>query len=142
MHLHLPAGATPKDGPSAGITMALALYSLANKKKIRSTLGMTGELSLTGKVLPVGGIKEKVLAAKRAGLKEIILPFSNEKDLKDVPDNVKSGLNIVPVKWIEEVLTLALEKLPKKITAAQDEDVSTPMKGSNEDSGAENIAAH
>ena len=82
VHLHLPAGATPKDGTSAGITMALALYSLATNKKINPTLAMTGELSLTGKVLPVGGIKEKVLAAKRAGIKKIILPKQNEKDLK------------------------------------------------------------
>ncbi len=110
VHLHLPAGATPKDGPSAGITMALALYSLANKKKIRSTLGMTGELSLTGKVLPVGGIKEKVLAAKRAGLKEIILPFSNEKDLKEVPERHRKGLKFYPVKHFDEVLKIAFPR--------------------------------
>jgi len=113
VHLHLPAGATPKDGPSAGITMALALYSLANKKKIRSTLGMTGELSLTGKVLPVGGIKEKVLAAKRAGLKEIILPFSNEKDLKEVPERHRKGLKFYPVKHFDEVLKIAFPRKRK-----------------------------
>ncbi len=110
VHLHLPAGATPKDGPSAGITMALALYSLANNKKIRTTLGMTGELSLTGKVLPVGGIKEKVLAAKRAGLKEIILPFNNKKDLKEVPERHRKGLKFYPVKHFDEVLKIAFPR--------------------------------
>lgn len=110
VHLHLPAGATPKDGPSAGITMGLALYSLAKNKKIRSTIAMTGELSLTGKVLPVGGIKEKVLAAKRAGIKEIILPFDNEKDLKDVPEKHRKGIKFYPVKYFDEVLKIALKK--------------------------------
>lgn len=109
VHLHLPAGATPKDGPSAGITMALALYSLATQKTIRSTLAMTGELSLTGKVLPVGGIKEKVLAAKRAGIKEIILPKQNEKDLKEVPDRHRKGLQFYPVSSFAEVLKIALK---------------------------------
>jgi len=110
VHLHLPAGATPKDGPSAGITMALALYSLANKKRIRSSLAMTGELSLTGRVLPVGGIKEKVLAAKRAGIKEIILPKANEKDLKEVPDRHRKGLKFYPVQHFHEVLKVAIKK--------------------------------
>jgi ATP-dependent Lon protease len=109
VHLHLPAGATPKDGPSAGITMALALYSLAKNKKIRSTLAMTGELSLTGKVLPVGGIKEKVLAAKRAGIKEIIIPDDNAKDLKDVPERHRKGIKFYPVKYFTEVLKIALK---------------------------------
>lgn len=110
VHLHLPAGATPKDGPSAGITMALALYSLAKNKKVRGQVAMTGELSLTGKVLPVGGIKEKVLAAKRAGIKEIILPDQNEKDLKEVPDRHRKGLKFYPVKHFDEVLKIALRK--------------------------------
>lgn len=108
IHLHLPAGATPKDGPSAGITMALALYSLSKNKKIRSTIAMTGELSLTGKVLPVGGIKEKVLAAKRAGIKEIMLPIDNEKDLKEVPEQHRKGLKFYPVAHFNEVLKIAL----------------------------------
>ncbi|MBT7608544.1 MAG: endopeptidase La [Bacteriovoracaceae bacterium] len=107
VHLHLPAGATPKDGPSAGITMALALYSLATNKKVKSALAMTGELSLTGKVLPVGGIKEKVLAAKRAGIKTIILPKQNEKDLKEVPERHRKGLKFHPVSTFEEVLKVA-----------------------------------
>ncbi|MEX1099221.1 MAG: S16 family serine protease, partial [Bacteriovoracaceae bacterium] len=110
VHLHLPAGATPKDGPSAGVTMALALYSLAKNKKVRGQVAMTGELSLTGKVLPVGGIKEKVLAAKRAGIKEIILPDQNEKDLKEVPDRHRKGLKFYPVKHFDDVLKIALRK--------------------------------
>lgn len=110
IHLHLPAGATPKDGPSAGITMALALYSLATHKMVRGDVAMTGELSLTGKVLPVGGIKEKVLAAKRAGIKDIILPWQNEKDLKEVPERHRKGMRFYPVKHFDEVLKIALKK--------------------------------
>ncbi len=110
VHLHLPAGATPKDGPSAGITMALALYSLAHGVKIKSNLAMTGELSLTGKVLPVGGIKEKVLAAKRAGITNIILPIDNEKDLKEVPDRHKRGMKFFPVAEFEQVLKVAMPR--------------------------------
>ena len=110
VHLHLPAGATPKDGPSAGITMALALYSLATNKAVNSDIAMTGELSLTGKVLPVGGIKEKVLAAKRAGIKNIILPKQNEKDLKEVPLLHRKGMKFYPVSHFDEVLKIALKK--------------------------------
>ncbi len=110
VHLHLPAGATPKDGPSAGITMALALYSLATNKAVNSDLAMTGELSLTGKVMPVGGIKEKVLAAKRAGIKNIILPKQNEKDLKEVPLLHRKGMKFYPVSHFDEVLKIALKK--------------------------------
>jgi len=110
IHLHLPAGATPKDGPSAGITMATALYSLATNKRVKTGLAMTGELSLTGKVLPVGGIKEKVLAAKRAGIKEIIIPEQNEKDLKEVPERHRKGLKFYPVSHFDEVLKIAISK--------------------------------
>lgn len=110
IHLHLPAGATPKDGPSAGITMALALYSLSTNQMVRGDIAMTGELSLTGKVLPVGGIKEKVLAAKRAGIKEIILPWQNEKDLKEVPERHRKGMRFHPVKHFDEVLKIALKR--------------------------------
>lgn len=109
IHLHLPAGATPKDGPSAGITMALALYSLSTNQMVRGDIAMTGELSLTGKVLPVGGIKEKVLAAKRAGIREIILPWQNEKDLKEVPERHRKGMKFYPVKHFDEVLKIALK---------------------------------
>lgn len=109
VHLHLPAGATPKDGPSAGITMALALYSLATNRAVDSNIAMTGELSLTGKVLPVGGIKEKVLAAKRAGITTIILPKQNEKDLKEVPVLHRKGMKFFPVSHFDEVLKIALK---------------------------------
>jgi ATP-dependent Lon protease len=114
VHLHLPAGATPKDGPSAGITMALALYSLAAKQKIKPGIAMTGELSLTGKVLPVGGIKEKVLAAKRAGVREIILPKENEKDLKEVPERHRKGMKFYPVEHFDEVLKVAMPKWKRR----------------------------
>jgi ATP-dependent Lon protease len=94
VHLHVPEGATPKDGPSAGVTMATALLSLARNKRIRRPIAMTGELTLTGRVLPVGGVREKVIAARRAGVKEIILPADNERDFDEIPDYIKKGLKI------------------------------------------------
>jgi ATP-dependent Lon protease len=104
IHLHVPAGATPKDGPSAGITMASCLFSLATGKKIKSSLAMTGELSLVGQVLPIGGLKEKVIAAKRNKVKEVIIPVQNEKDLADIPEHVQKGIRFHPVDTMEEVL--------------------------------------
>ncbi|MCR4938807.1 MAG: endopeptidase La [Treponemataceae bacterium] len=106
IHLHVPEGATPKDGPSAGITMATALMSLVRGKKIKANLAMTGELSLTGKVLPIGGLKEKTVAAKRNKVKTIIIPRQNLRDLDDIPDIVKKGLSFLPVSTMEEVLSL------------------------------------
>ena len=103
-HLHVPAGATPKDGPSAGITMALAIYSLATNQPIRNNIAMTGELTLTGKVLPIGGIKEKSLAAKRLGIKEIILPLDNQRDFEELPAHIKDGLKIHFVDYFNDVL--------------------------------------
>lgn len=110
IHLHIPAGSIPKDGPSAGITMATALASLLTGRPVRSDVGMTGELTLRGKVLPIGGIKEKVLAAARFGLKTVILPQRNEADLDDVPESVRSEMNFVLVDTVDEVLDVALEK--------------------------------
>jgi ATP-dependent Lon protease len=107
-HLHIPAGAIPKDGPSAGVTMATALYSLVTGKKAKQKLAMTGELSLVGKVLPVGGIKEKLLAARRAGITTVILPKLNEKDIQEVPEYALKGMTLHFVSRIEEVLSLAL----------------------------------
>ena len=110
VHLHIPAGAIKKDGPSAGVTMATALYSLATGKKIRAKLGMTGELSLTGQVLPIGGLKEKVIAARRHNLKHIIIPQQNKRDLDEIPEKTRKGLTFYPVASMEEVLEVAFGK--------------------------------
>lgn len=107
VHLHVPAGATPKDGPSAGITMALALYSLATDNPIRNDLAMTGELTLTGKVLPIGGVKEKIIAAKRVDIHEIILPADNKNDYEELPDHIREGVNIHFVDYFNDVLKVA-----------------------------------
>ncbi len=108
IHLHIPEGATPKDGPSAGVTMATALMSLVLGKKVKDRLAMTGELSLTGQVLPIGGLREKTVAAKRNKIRDIIIPKANEKDLDEIPDHVKKGITFHPVERMEEVLALAL----------------------------------
>ncbi|MER3437848.1 MAG: endopeptidase La [Chloroflexota bacterium] len=112
VHIHVPAGAVPKDGPSAGVTMATALASLVSGRPVRSDVAMTGEITLRGKVLPVGGIREKVLAAHRAGIKTVILPRRNERDLEDVPAELRQDLNIVLVESVEEVLNRALAAAP------------------------------
>jgi ATP-dependent Lon protease len=108
IHLHIPEGATPKDGPSAGVTMATALMSLVLGKQVKDRLAMTGELSLTGQVLPIGGLREKTVAAKRNKIREIIIPKSNEKDLEEIPEHVKKGITFYPVERMEEVLKIAL----------------------------------
>ena len=108
LHIHVPAGATPKDGPSAGVTIVAALASLMSKKRVRSDVAMTGEISLRGRVLRVGGIKEKVLAASRFGVKQVILPEGNKADWLDVPVEVRAKLKVHFVKQIAEVLQLAL----------------------------------
>ena len=109
-HLHIPEGAVPKDGPSAGVTMATALFSAITGKKVRSDLAMTGEITLRGRVLPVGGLKEKILAAKMAGIKEVLVPFENKKDIEEIPQEIKDGLVITHVKNMKEVLKYALLK--------------------------------
>jgi ATP-dependent Lon protease len=108
LHIHVPAGAIPKDGPSAGITIASAIASLMSNRPIRHQTAMTGEITLRGKVLPVGGVKEKILAARRAGIETVLLPMKNEKDLVDVPEHLRKGLNLVFVKDVGEVLAAAL----------------------------------
>ena len=116
VHIHVPEGATPKDGPSAGVAMCTALVSVLTSIPVRSDVAMTGEITLRGEVLPIGGLKEKLLAARRGGIKTVIIPKENERDLKEVPDNIKEDLEIRPVKWIDEVLALALETMPDPLT--------------------------
>jgi len=112
IHIHLPEGATPKDGPSAGIGLCTALVSVLTNAPVRADVAMTGEITLRGEVLPIGGLKEKLLAAHRGGIKTVLIPDQNVKDLVDIPENIKSYLNIHPVKWIDEVLEIALVHLP------------------------------
>jgi len=116
VHIHVPEGATPKDGPSAGVAMCTALVSVLTSIPVRSDVAMTGEITLRGEVLPIGGLKEKLLAARRGGIKTVIVPKENERDLKEVPANIKEHLNIRPVKWIDEVLALALESMPEPLS--------------------------
>ena len=104
IHIHVPEGATPKDGPSAGLTMAVALISAAGKKPVRTDVAMTGEINLNGEVLPIGGLMEKMLAAKRYGIKKVLIPKENLKDLSEIPEKLKEGITIVPVEKIEDAL--------------------------------------
>lgn len=115
IHIHVPEGATPKDGPSAGIGMCTALVSVLTHIPVRANCAMTGEITLRGEVLPIGGLKEKLLAAHRGGIKSVIIPAENVKDLKDIPDNIKKDLNIKPVRWIDEVLSHALNGYPERL---------------------------
>ncbi len=112
IHIHVPDGATPKDGPSAGAAMATAFVSALTGIPVRGDVAMTGEITLRGEITEIGGLKEKLLAALRGGIKTVLIPEQNAKDLQDIPENVKNGLEIVPVRWIDQVLELALESLP------------------------------
>ena len=116
LHIHVPEGATPKDGPSAGIGMCTALVSVCTGIPVRADVAMTGEITLRGEVLQIGGLKEKLLAARRGGIKTVIIPQENERDLAEVPDNIKENLIIKPVKWIDEVLAIALESQPEPLS--------------------------
>src|SRR5690606_5348014 len=108
IHVHVPEGATPKDGPSAGVAMVSAMVSVLTGVPVRKDIAMTGEVTLRGRVLPTGGLKEKLLAALRGGIKTVLIPKDNEKDLVEIPDNVKQGLEIIPVESVDEVLSRAL----------------------------------
>jgi ATP-dependent Lon protease len=115
IHIHLPEGATPKDGPSAGIAICTSMVSILSGIPVRADVAMTGEITLRGEVLPIGGLKEKLLAAHRGGIKTVLIPQENVKDLSEIPDNIKNKLDIHPVKWIDQVLQLALEHLPEPL---------------------------
>jgi ATP-dependent Lon protease len=115
IHVHVPEGATPKDGPSAGIAMVTAIVSVLTGIPVHKDVAMTGEITLRGRVLPIGGLKEKLLAAHRGGIKKVLIPEENVKDLAEIPDNVKSGLELVPVSHADEVLKHALTRKPEPI---------------------------
>ena len=140
IHIHVPEGATPKDGPSAGIAMCTALVSALTKVPVRSEVAMTGEITLRGRVLPIGGLKEKLLAAHRGGIETVIIPEENEKDLAEIPKNVTESLAIKPVRWIDEVLDIALERpltpLPAKVENAENAAKSTSEPAKEEGANA------
>jgi ATP-dependent Lon protease len=146
VHLHMPEGATPKDGPSAGIGMCTALVSALTRIPVRSDVAMTGEITLRGEVLPIGGLKEKLLAAQRGGITTVLIPEENQKDLVEIPDNVKSKLEIKPVRWIDEVLQLALTRQPTprvaETEAAPPEEAASPKPRRNGKRSAKPVQAH
>lgn len=119
LHIHVPEGATPKDGPSAGVAMCTALVSVLTNIPVKADVAMTGEITLRGQVLPIGGLKEKLLAAHRGGIRTVIIPQENERDLKEIPDNIKQELLIKPVKWIDDVLEIALQHMPEPLSDEQ-----------------------
>jgi ATP-dependent Lon protease len=130
IHIHFPEGATPKDGPSAGIAITTALVSVLTGIPVRADIAMTGEITLRGEVLPIGGLKEKLLAAHRGGIKLALIPEENIKDLTDIPDNVKNAIEIVPVRWIDKVLELALEKMPEALPELTAEEIAKAAEAS------------
>jgi ATP-dependent Lon protease len=141
IHVHVPEGATPKDGPSAGVAMVTAIVSTLTGIPVRRDVAMTGEITLRGRVLPIGGLKEKLLAALRGGIKKVLIPEDNAKDLADIPNNVKSGMEIVPVARMDDVIRHALVRRPEPIE--WDESKAAPVTPSvPEDEGAEARMAH
>ena len=140
IHIHMPEGATPKDGPSAGIALCTAMVSVLTGIPARSEVAMTGEITLRGQVLPIGGLKEKLLAAHRGGIKEVLIPDENQRELKEIPDNIKGELIIRPVKWIDEVLEIALQRMPEPLV--EDSDSVNDKESSAESDEDHRISAH
>ena len=136
IHIHLPEGATPKDGPSAGIAICTSMVSILTGIPVRADVAMTGEITLRGEVLPIGGLKEKLLAAHRGGIKTVLIPHENVKDLTEIPDNIKNKLDIHPVKWIDEVLVLALERSPEPLPEEAEPEVEAIAVPEEEDSAS------
>jgi ATP-dependent Lon protease len=135
IHVHVPEGATPKDGPSAGVAMCTAIVSALSGVPIRKDLAMTGEITLRGRILPIGGLKEKLLAALRAGIKTVLIPKDNEKDLEEIPDNVKRGLKIIPVATADEVIRTALVRVLNPIEWDEAEEATPVVKDGKETAG-------
>lgn len=143
IHIHVPEGATPKDGPSAGGAMTTALVSVLTGIPVRADVAMTGEITLRGEVLPIGGLKEKLLAAHRGGIKLVLIPEENVKDLAEIPDNVKNAIEIVPVRWIDKVLELALERLPTPLPPEEEAKASSaPVADASKDAGSTEVVKH
>ena len=142
LHVHVPEGATPKDGPSAGIGMCTALVSALTNIPVRADVAMTGEITLRGRVLPIGGLKEKLLAAHRGGIKTVVIPDENVRDLKEIPENIKESLEILPAKWIDEVLDVALAYPPAPLADRADSDASSGKPRDDEGDSAERINTH
>ncbi|MHB1532067.1 endopeptidase La [Acidithiobacillus sp.] len=142
VHIHVPEGATPKDGPSAGIGMCTALVSALTNIPVHASVAMTGEITLRGEVLPIGGLKEKLLAAHRGGISTVLIPQENEKDLQEIPKNVRDALVIKPVRWIDEVLAIALESRPSPLPEPEDSAPLVPASKVGEGSNDEKATAH
>ncbi len=140
IHVHVPEGATPKDGPSAGVAMVTAIVSVMTGIAVRKDVAMTGEITLRGRVLPIGGLKEKLLAALRGGIKRVLIPEDNAKDLADIPENVKNGLDIVPVARMDEVLKHALVRVPVAIEWNGGKEAAAPVAADEDGPGA--LLAH
>jgi ATP-dependent Lon protease len=142
LHIHMPEGATPKDGPSAGIGLCTAMVSVLTGIPARSDVAMTGEITLRGQVLAIGGLKEKLLAAHRGGIKVVLIPDENKRDLKEISDNIKSDLKIIPVKWIDEVLAVALQRMPEPLPEAQESDLKSESDPGGESDESQRISTH
>ena len=140
IHVHVPEGATPKDGPSAGVAMMTAIVCLLTNNPVSRSVAMTGEITLRGRVLPIGGLKEKLLAALRAGIKTVLIPQDNEKDLEDIPDNVKQGLTIVPVSTADQVLMHALTR-PMRPIEWTEADQAAALRGRPVEAGGTDTAS-
>jgi ATP-dependent Lon protease len=138
LHIHVPEGATPKDGPSAGVGMCTALVSVLTGIPVRADVAMTGEITLRGQVLKIGGLKEKLLAAHRGNIKTVLIPADNERDLAEIPDNIKADLEIIPVRWIDQVLEVALQHQPTPLPVIEVavEAQTTTASGENKPSAA------
>ena len=142
LHIHMPEGATPKDGPSAGVGLCTAIVSVLTGIPARSDVAMTGEITLRGQVLAIGGLKEKLLAAHRGGIKIVLIPDENKRDLKEIPDNIKSDLEIIPVKWIDEVLAVALQRMPEPLSEELESDLKNDSDSGGESDESQRISTH
>jgi ATP-dependent Lon protease len=142
LHIHMPEGATPKDGPSAGIGLCTAMVSVLTGIPARSDVAMTGEITLRGQVLPIGGLKEKLLAAHRGGIKTVLIPDENKRDLKEIPNNLKSDLEIIAVKWIDEVLEVALQRMPEPLPEELESDSKSDSDSGDESDRSQRISTH